>query len=131
MVFAYLAVPENLTEWIASIREVQQTSEGEFGLGSTMTRRMTSSSSRESTHRVIAFEPNHLIGMQSVSGPLEIREYLSVEDLGDRTEVTLAEEARASGLFRPFEWIFDWMVSKHIGDYAQALKNRLEHRDRP
>lgn len=126
-VFAYLAGEENNVNWRSGMVDVQRTSEGPVGVGTTyrivnhvMGRRM------ESEAEVTEYELNRKYATRNKSGPrIETQRFFETVDRG--TRVTLAVDADLTGLFHLAEPVIMSMGRRRIENDVADLKDLLEH----
>ncbi|HEX6306409.1 MAG TPA: SRPBCC family protein, partial [Anaerolineales bacterium] len=73
-VFAYYTDLENETQWRIGVLELETTSEGPIGVGTT-TREVTQFLGRriENTAVVTEYEPNKVVAMETTSGPIPFK----------------------------------------------------------
>ena len=126
-VFAFIASFENRMQYEEGLIEVEQTSEGPFGLGSTgrdvmkaMGRRM------ESTAEIAAFEQDKAFTFRSTSGPMEFEGTWTFEPLDSGTKVALVAEGRMKGLMRLFEPLIARKFRAQIDGNTARVKELLE-----
>lgn len=127
-VFAYLSNFANNPLWQGGMQSAKITSPGALGVGTTYDQ-VAQFLGREiiSSFEVIAFEPNRMVKATSISGSFPITFTRSVEPIdAATTRVTAVIEGDATGFFRLFSPLLDWLVKRSIEkDYAN-LKKILE-----
>jgi uncharacterized membrane protein len=126
-VFAYLAGEDNNVNWRSGMVDVQKTSQGPVGVGTTyrivnhvMGRRM------ESDAEVTEYELNRKYATRNKSGPrIETRRFFETFDGG--TRVTFAIDADLAGLFHLAEPLIASMARRRMENDVADLKDLLEH----
>lgn len=126
-VFAFLADVDKAADWNPQIVEARKTSEGPFGLGSTVLyvgkflgRRF------ESLSECTEYTPNERLSNKSISGPfhLEIENTLSSVDGGTRLATKYRGESR--GFFKLAEPVIVRLSKKQFETATETLKALLE-----
>lgn len=126
-VFAFLANPDNASQWQGSVLESKQTSEGPVGVGTTgqaasqfLGRRI------ESTWEVTEYELNRKATLKTTSGPVPYEQSATLESVDEGTKVTLVAEYEVGGFFKLAEPIVARMAQRQAeGDFAN-LKDLVE-----
>ncbi len=126
-VFAYIANPENASQWQGAVVEAKQTSEGPVGVGTTGQSTSHFLGRRaESTWEVTEYELNRKAALKSTSGPVPYEQSASFESVDEGTKVTMVGEYEVGGFFKLAEPIFTRMGHRQAEtDYAN-LKDILE-----
>ena len=126
-VFAYLANPENASQWQGAVVEAKQTSEGPVGVGTTG--KMTSQflgRRGESTWEITEFELNKKATLKSTSGPVPYEQSATFESVDEGTKVTLVAEFDIGGFYKLAEPLFTRMGHRQAeADFAN-LKDLVE-----
>ncbi len=126
-VFAYLADISRGTEWQSELLEVQQTSNGPVGIGTTIREvRRLMGRNMETSFAVTEYEPDHRLGFKSTSGPIQMRAYYSLDGSGDGTKVTMTVEADLTGVFRMTEPMVVHGAKRQMDADIARLKEILE-----
>ena len=127
-VFAYLSNFENNPLWQGGMKSAKITSPEPFGVGSTYDQ-VATFLGREiiTSFKVIAYEPNRMVKATSTASSFPITFMRAVEPIeAGTTRVTAVIEGDASGFYKLFTPLMDWMVKRSIEkDYAN-LKRILE-----
>jgi Polyketide cyclase / dehydrase and lipid transport len=126
-VFAYLACEDNNVNWRSGMVDVQRTSEGPVGVGTTyrivnqvMGRRM------EGEAEVTEYDLNRKYATRNRSGP-RIETQRTFESVAGGTRVTIAVNADLTGLFHLAEPVITSMGRRRIENDVADLKDLLEH----
>ena len=126
-VWAFMADPENDSQWVSGLVESTLTTEGPIGVGSRMrdVRRFLGRQ-MESTLEITEWEPNKRASMKSLSGPMKFQGTRTFESVEGGTRVNESVEAEIGGFFRLAEPLVVRMGKRQIQtDYAN-LKDVLE-----
>jgi uncharacterized protein YndB with AHSA1/START domain len=126
-VFAYVSDPTRLHEWRPNVLEVIGY-EPPVRAGSTyelaekfMGRRM------QVGQRVVAYEPDRHIEIETTSGSVLPRQHYSFEPTADGgTRYTVRLEMRTQGFMRIFEPLMRGQVRKMMATYSENLKRNVE-----
>lgn len=126
-VFAYLADISRGKEWQSELVEVQQTSSGPVGIGTTIREiRRFLGRNLETAFTVTEYEPDYRLGFESTSGPIPMRAYYNLEGTGDGAKVTLAVEAELTGVFKMTEPLVVHSAKRQMDADIARLKEILE-----
>jgi len=126
-VFAYLTDIPRGTEWQSELVEVQQTSSGPVGIGTTIREvRRFLGRNLESTFTITEYEPDYRMGFESTSGPIPMRAYYSLEGTASTAKVTLAVEAELTGVFKMTEPLVIHSAKRQMDADIARLKEILE-----
>ena len=126
-VFAYLTDITKGTEWQSELLEVQQTSDGPVGIGTTIREvRRFLGRNLETAFTVTEYEPDCKLGFKSTSGPIPMRGYYSLEETGDGAKVTMAVEAELTGVFKMTEPLMVHSAKRQMDADIARLKEILE-----
>jgi carbon monoxide dehydrogenase subunit G len=126
-VFAYLAGEENNVNWRSGMVDVNKTSEGPVGVGTTyrivnhvMGRRI------EGEAEVTQYELNRKYATRNKSGP-RIETQRTFETVDGGTRVTFAVHADLAGLFQLAEPLIASIARRRFDNDVADLKDLLEH----
>lgn len=126
-VFVYVTDAESWLQWESGLLEVEQTSEGPMGVGTTfrgankaLGRRM------EWTSEITEYKPNRKWGQKIISKGWSTVESLTFEPVEGGTRVTLFSQLETSGFFRLVASITARMMQKQIEGNLAKLKGILE-----
>lgn len=128
-VFAFLANPENETQWQSDLTEATLTSAGPMGVGSTgRDVRKFMGKETVTTWQVTAFEPNQKMAFRVISGPMPFEGAYVFETAEGATRFVYQVQAETSG----FSKLFDPLVARFVKSQGEkqmaALKRALEVR---
>lgn len=129
-VFAFLANPENETQWQADLIEAKQTSTGPIVVGATG-RDVRKFMSRETVTiwQVTEFEPNQKMAFKVTAGPMPFQGAYIFKAVDGGTRLVYKVTAVTSGVSR----LFDPLVSRFVKSQGEkqmaALKTALEAKD--
>jgi uncharacterized membrane protein len=126
-VYAFVTDPKNLPKWEPAILEVEQTSTGEIGVGTTyrgvnkmMGMRM------KWTATVNECEPNKKWSESIISGSSRIDEQLSFDAADGGTKFTLAYDMKAGGILKLLSPMITSTTRKQLKENLNNLKRILE-----
>lgn len=126
-VFSYLADVSRGTEWQSELLEVEQTSNGPTGVGTTLREvRRLMGRRLETAFTVTVYEPDTRLGFKSTSGPIQMYASFSLNRSGDGTTVTLAVEAELTGVFKMTEPLVVHSAKRQMDADIAKLKEILE-----
>ena len=126
-VFAYLADIPRGTEWQSELVEVQLTSSGPVGVGTTIREvRRFLGQNLETAFTITEYEPDCRLGFESTSGLIPMRAFYSLEGTGDGAKVTLAVEAELTGVFKMTEPLVVNSAKRQMDADIARLKEILE-----
>ncbi len=126
-VFAYLADIPRGAEWQSELLEVQLTSSGPVGIGTTVREvRRFLGRNLETAFTVTEYETDSRLGFESTSGPIPMRGYYSLEGTGDGAKVTLVVEAELTGVFKMTEPLVVHSAKRQMDADIARLKEILE-----
>jgi uncharacterized protein YndB with AHSA1/START domain len=127
-VFAYATNPAHLHEWQTNTAEVEQLTEGPFGLGTRLREVHLAGRRRmEQVVEVTAYEPPHRFDLDIAEGPLPVdarHHFESTPDGG--TVIRVQIEGRAPGPLRLVEPLLKLAVRRELTGHYARLKKRLE-----
>jgi uncharacterized protein YndB with AHSA1/START domain len=126
-VFAFTSNPENEPLWRPELLELEQTSDGPIGVGTTFREVMQFLGRRiESTGEITEYEPNKRNAVKSTSGPFPFEITGTFEPVEGGTEVTFEVEAEIGGFFRFAEPLVARMGKRQMETQLANLKDLLE-----
>ena len=126
-VFAYLADISRGTEWQSELLEVNQTSNGPVGIGTTLREvRRLMGRKIETAFTVTEYEPDVSLGFKSTSGPIPMRASFSLDGSSNGTKVTMTVEAELTGVFKMTEPLVVHGAKKQMDADIAKLKELLE-----
>jgi uncharacterized protein YndB with AHSA1/START domain len=126
-VFAFVTNPEKMTQWMAELVEVKQTSEGSVGVGTTFSAVAKPLGRRaESTQEVVEYEPNGKFAIKSASGPVASQDEYTFESVAGDTKLTRVVEAEMGGFFKLAEPLVVRMMRRQFKTNFANLKDLLE-----
>ena len=126
-VFAVVSNLENNPRWSSAFLEVQKTSEGPIGVGTTWRATQKALGQRlESEVEVTEYEPNRKFAQVSKSGPIPAKIWGNYEPVEGGTRVSIVLEAEVGGFFKLAEPLVKSMLKRSIeADFAN-LKDLME-----
>jgi carbon monoxide dehydrogenase subunit G len=128
-VFAFVADPRNDARWAPACEEVQKTSEGPLGMGTTFRQVGRLLGRRFAVPiEITVYEPNRTLGIKPSAGPMQLTHLRSVEGTTDGTRLTITLEGQAGGFFRVPDPIFDRLAKRLFKASLANLKSVLETR---
>lgn len=126
-VFAYVINIKNLPIWEQTILEVEQTSPGQIGIGSTF-QGITKVMGRRTawTSKATEYELNKKYGETISSGSTQINLQWIFEPRGENTKFTVVHDIKMGGLLRIFAPMMTGSIRKQSRDNLNRLKHILE-----
>jgi len=126
-VFAYVADPANLPEWQDSVHDVHRADSGPLRVGSVWTEKRTvMRRGLEATVEVLEYEPDRLLTLRSMAGPVNMRvEHLFEQD-GETTRLRLIGEGELGGFAKLAGRMVRRQADETIKADLSSLKRRLE-----
>lgn len=126
-VFAFYMDPENETQWRIGVLEVETTSEGLVGVGTT-TREVTQFLGRriENTAVVTEYEPNKVVAMETTSGPIPFKFRVTFEPVESGTSMTVRASGELGGFFKLAEPLVLRMGKRQMETELYNLKDLIE-----
>jgi uncharacterized protein YndB with AHSA1/START domain len=116
----------NYPKWSPEVVELEQTSDGPIGVGTTGRQvRLDEGRRFEATFRVTEFEPPRAIAFASTSGP-RFRASYRFEPVRERTRVTFTFDLRLEGASRLLNPLVAGLVRKGGRNVVRKLKDLLE-----
>lgn len=126
-VFAYLNDVRNWPQWNSTLPELEQTSEGPAGVGTTyrgvsqfLGQRM------QWTSEITEYEPNRKVKQKIISGPMSIEQSLTFEPVEGGTRFTIAGEGEFGGVFKLAQPVVNRRMKKESEANLAKLKDILE-----
>jgi len=128
-VFAFASNPENDMEWESDVSEVEKTSEGPIGVGTTYRGVMHFLGQRiDWTLEVIGYDLNRKVEFKIDAGPLQLEETVTFEPVDGGTRVTAVYEGDPGGFFKLAVPVVVRMFQGQIQGNLDNLKSVLEAR---
>jgi uncharacterized protein YndB with AHSA1/START domain len=126
-VFAFTSNHENEFLWRTELLEMEQTSEGPIGVGTTYREVMQFLGRRiEATGEITKYEPNNMIAMRTTSGPLPFELTGTYQTVEGGTKLTFEVEAEVGGFFRFAEPLVARMGKRQMETQLANIKDLLE-----
>jgi len=128
-VYAYVTDLKNLPQWEPAILEVEQTSSGDLGVGTTYRGVNKMMGMRMNwTSIVNECEPNKKWSETIISGGSRIDEHLDFDSVDGSTKFTLAYDMKAGGILRLLSPLITSTTRKQLKENLGNLKRILEAR---
>jgi uncharacterized protein YndB with AHSA1/START domain len=126
-VFAFVSNPENYPKWFSASREVQITSDGPTGVGTTFRTVVTFLGRRiEGEIEFTAYEPNRSYAEKVKSGPFPVENRVTFERVEGGTRVTTSQVAEPGGFFKLAEPLLMRMIKRQFEADGANLKDLME-----
>ena len=126
-VFAFAGNPLNDEQWESDISDVQKTSEGPMGEGSTFRGVIHFLGQRiEWALEVTRYEPNKRVDFEVSAGPLQLEESVTFESVEGGTGVTMVYEGNPGSFFNLAAPVVVRMFQRQIEGNLAKLKEILE-----
>ncbi len=126
-VFAFTSNPENEPLWRPELVELEITSEGPIGVGTTLREVMQFLGRRiENTGEITKYEPNKMMAVKSTSGPFPFEMTGTYRPVEGGTELTFEVEAEVGGFFRFAEPLVARMGKRQMETQLANLKDLME-----
>lgn len=126
-VFAFIANPENETQWQADLLESKLTTDGKVGIGSKgRDMRQFMGKPVETTWEVTEYEPSHRMSFRVITGPIPFQGSYLFETAPGGTKFTFSAWAETKGLSKLFDPIVNRMGQKQYERDLATLKAVLE-----
>ncbi len=126
-VFSYISNFENNPKWQGGMVEARFTSDGPIGVGSTYEQVATFLGKEIlTTFKVVEYEENHKIKIESIKSTFPITVTRVVEPLDGETKVTAIVEGDASNVFKIAQPFMKLMVKQSVKSDYKKLKKQLE-----
>ena len=124
-VFDFVAEPSNEPKWHFDVREVVRPKQGPIALGTTYEWIVRFLGMKKYVGQVTAFEPNRIIEMTTLEGPVLPQLTHAFQAEGDHTTYTRRIRFETKGLFKVLEPLIKRMPSPNAR-WAENLKLVLE-----
>jgi uncharacterized protein YndB with AHSA1/START domain len=126
-VWRYTTDWRNDPSWIGAVDEAKLVTQGEFGVGSQVSRTASFAGKRfEYVNEIVDYEPESRLGMRSVKGTFPMTVAYEFEDADGGTRVRIHAQGDASGFYRFAGPALNAMVKRGIGGDLKRLKRVLE-----
>ena len=126
-VFAYVTDPRNNPKWQPGIVASRVIPDGPTRLGTQSTDvRNVLGRKLELTSEVTEFQPNKMIRLKSISGPIPFKATITFERVDGGTKVNFQAEAQPTGFFKMAEGMFSSTWRKEFEASFNKLKELLE-----
>jgi len=126
-VFAFVADPNNMSNWNSAVVSLEQVTPGEVGVGTKfksigemMGRRM------EGEMQVVAYEPDTRCGFQVNAGPMQVTMTMTFKTVGTGTKISLNAQGNPAGFFKIAEGMMTGRVKTMMEENLARLKSVLE-----
>ena len=118
---------ENMQQWVGEIQEIEKTSAGPLGVGTTYTTTAKILRRRiEATQEVTDYEPNKKLGYKSTKGPIAAQASITCESVGGGTKVNVALQGDVGGFFKLAEPIVHRIIKRQWKNSVATLRDLLE-----
>ncbi len=126
-VAAYASDWRNDPVWIGAVDEARLLTNGDFGVGSQVSRRASFLGREfEYVNEVTSYTPGSRLGMRSVKGPFPMRVTYEFEDADGGTRMRIHASGDASGFYRLAGPALNAMVRRGISGDLRRLRRTLE-----
>ncbi len=126
-VFAFTSNPENEPLWRPELLELEKTSEGPIGVGTTFREVMQFLGRRiENTGEITKYEPNKMMAVKTTSGPVPMEITGTYQPVEGGTELTFEVEGEVGGFFRFAEPLVARMGKRQMETQLANIKDLLE-----
>ena len=126
-VFAFLSNFENNSQWEPSVLEAYQVSSGPMQVGTKLSEVRKFMGRRvASNYEVIAYEPDRIFAVQSVSGPIQVKASYTFEPIEGGTKITDTAEFELHGFFKLLAPLFSMMVRNQMTSNFRKIKEIFE-----
>ena len=126
-VFAFLSNPENGPKWTSSIAEVEITSQGPIGVGTTYRSVRTALGRRlEIEFEITEYEPNRRYATKSISGPFPSESKVTFERVAGGTRVSGTLMGEPGGFFKLAEPLLVSMMKRQYEADLANLRDLME-----
>ena len=128
-VFAFASNHENNMEWQSAVSEVEKTSEGPIGVGTTYRGADRLLGQRiEWTSEVVGYDVNRKVEFKIDAGPLQLEETVTFEPVDGGTRVTPVYEGDPGGFFKLAAPVMVRMFQGQVQGNLDNLRSVLEAR---
>jgi uncharacterized membrane protein len=126
-VFAYVTDMKNLPKWVPSMLEVEETSPGQMGVGTTLKGVYKVMGSRMAwTSRVTKYEMNKKWGENISSGSMLSEEILTFDPIAGGTKFTMLYDMKVGGFLKLLAPLMTSSMRKQTKANLAKLKENLE-----
>ena len=126
-VFAFLANPENETQWQAELVDSKFTSNGAVGIGTTgRDLRQFMGRPIETTWEVTEYQPGQKLGFRIIKGPIPFQASYVLEPVKGSTKLIFHAWAKTKGITKLFDPLINRMGQKQYERDLATLKTVLE-----
>ncbi len=126
-VFAYVTDMKNLPKWVSAMQEVEQTSPGQMGTGTTLKGVFKVMGSRMAwTSRVTEYEPNKKWGESISMGSMLSEELLTFDPIAGGTKFNLLFDTKVGGFLKLLAPLMTSSMRKQTKADLTKLKDLLE-----
>jgi len=126
-VFAFVANPNNMSQWNSAVVSIEQITPGAVGpgtkfktTGEMMGRRI------EGEMQVITYEPDTKCAYQMNAGPMQVSLTLGFKTVGTGTKLSLNAQGNPGGVFKLAEGVMAGQIKKMMEGNLDTLKSVLE-----
>jgi uncharacterized membrane protein len=126
-VFAYVTDMKNLSNWVPEMQEIQHTSPGPMGIGTTMKGVYKMMGQRMAwTAKVTDYEPNKKWGESISSGSMLSEELLTFDPVAGGTKFTLVYDMKVGGFLKLLEPLMASTMRQQTKANLARLKDLLQ-----
>jgi uncharacterized membrane protein len=126
-VFAFMSNFENNLKWQSTLVEVNKTSEGSMGVGTTYQAVTTILGRRINTEQEITeYEPNKRIARKTKSGPFPFEVIVEFERTEGGTRVNAAMDGEPRGFFKLADSLLERAIKRQFDSDLANLKDMME-----
>ena len=126
-VFAYLADPERIPEWQASVAAVERDSSEAMGVGARWRETRVFMGRRiDQTVETTAYRPGEEFAVEVVDGPIPLRVHHAFRREGDATVVSVRGEGEPGGRFRLGSRFIVALVKRQFDEDFARLREIVE-----
>ena len=126
-VFAFVANPNNMSQWNSAVVSLEQVTPGDVGVGTKfksvgemMGRRIAGEV------QVTAYEPDTKCGFQMNAGPMQVNINLTFKTVGTGTKISFNAQGNPAGFFKLAEGVMAGRVKTMMEENLARLKAVLE-----
>ncbi len=126
-VFAYLARFENIPQWNYAISETRPVTPGPVGVGSKYAQHRTVPTDGEESFEVTGYQPDRMLSIKGVFGPLPTEATYTLEGVGDgATALTNVMRVEPKGLSSLLAPLAAPRLKAAVADNLASLRQILE-----
>jgi uncharacterized protein YndB with AHSA1/START domain len=126
-VFDYLSDLSHLPAWQPGIQLAEQTTPGPVGPGTRFRMIVRGPTGPiEATGEIVDFERPRRIGLQSLSGPVDLSGSLDFQPSGGGTRLRIAASIEPKGMLRFMEAMIKGTIEKDLPAALESLRDHLE-----